>query len=104
MVNQHLSWCRHWSRRPERVTDEVPEPRGGGLETSVRDELGLWPLVTAMPRRQRSAVVLRFYEGLSVQETSRVLRCSPGTVKSTTHRGLANLRRRAVEAGLEPVG
>jgi RNA polymerase sigma-70 factor (sigma-E family) len=104
MVNQHLTWCRQRSRRPERVTDQVPEPRGGGFETSVRDELGLWPMVTALPRRQRSAVVLRYYEGLSVQETSQVLRCSTGTVKSTTHRGLATLRRRAVEAGLAPAG
>jgi DNA-directed RNA polymerase specialized sigma24 family protein len=36
--------------------------------------------------------VLRFYEGLSVEETAEALGCSTGTVKSQTARGLAAMR------------
>jgi RNA polymerase sigma factor (sigma-70 family) len=49
----------------------------------------LWKL----PRRQREAVVLRYYLELSVEETAQVMRVSPGTVKSATHRALASVGR-----------
>ena len=49
----------------------------------------LWKL----PRRQREAVVLRYYLELSVEETAQVMGVSPGTVKSATHRALAAVGR-----------
>jgi RNA polymerase sigma factor (sigma-70 family) len=49
----------------------------------------LWKL----PRRQREAVVLRYYLDLSVEETAQVMGVSPGTVKSATHRALAAVGR-----------
>jgi RNA polymerase sigma-70 factor (sigma-E family) len=42
-----------------------------------------------LPRRQREAVVLRYYLDLSVEETAQVMGISLGTVKSATHRALA---------------
>jgi RNA polymerase sigma factor (sigma-70 family) len=52
----------------------------------------LWPLVVALPARQRAALVLRYYEDLSEAEIAKVLGCRPGTVKSLTSRALARLR------------
>jgi RNA polymerase sigma-70 factor (sigma-E family) len=94
MLHQHISWCRQPSYRRESVRSEVPEPAGGGLGASHPPIAGeeLWPLVAALPPRQRSTVALRFYEGLSVAETAATLGCSPGTVKSNTHHALASLR------------
>jgi RNA polymerase sigma factor (sigma-70 family) len=46
----------------------------------------------ALPTRQRTAVVLRYYEDLSEAESARAMGCSVGTVKSTTARGLLALR------------
>lgn len=46
-----------------------------------------------LPRRQREAVVLRYYLDLSIEETAQVMRISPGTVKSATHRALAAVGR-----------
>ena len=92
MVNQHASWFRQKWRTHERVTETVPEPRTGG-EPPEAEELVLWPLVVALPPKQRSAVVLRYYEDLSEAETAGALSCSRGTVKSNTSRGVASLRR-----------
>ncbi|WP_425426866.1 sigma factor-like helix-turn-helix DNA-binding protein [Asanoa hainanensis] len=37
-------------------------------------------------------LVLRFWDDLSVEQVADILRCSTGTVKSQTARGLAALR------------
>jgi RNA polymerase sigma factor (sigma-70 family) len=52
----------------------------------------LWTALARLPRRQRAAVVLRYYEELSEAETAEALGVSVGTVKSTVARGLAKLR------------
>ena len=45
-----------------------------------------------LPLRQRAAVVLRFYEDRSEQETANLLGVSAGTVKTHVHRALEQLR------------
>ena len=46
----------------------------------------------ALPARQRAALVLRYFEGLSEAETAATMGVSSGTVKTHTARGLAALR------------
>jgi DNA-directed RNA polymerase specialized sigma24 family protein len=51
---------------------------------------------------QRRTVVLRYWLGMSVEETAAELSISTGTVKSHASRGLAALRERlgeSVDAG-----
>lgn len=52
----------------------------------------LWAALERLPRRQRAAIVLRFFEDLSEQRIAEVLNCRPGTVKSLVSRGLESLR------------
>jgi hypothetical protein len=49
-------------------------------------------LLRALPPRQRTAVVLRYWEELSEAETARAMGCSVGTVKAACSRGLRRLR------------
>jgi RNA polymerase sigma factor (sigma-70 family) len=42
--------------------------------------------------RQRTVLVLRYFNDLTEAQTAEVLGCSPGTVKSSASRGLARLR------------
>jgi RNA polymerase sigma-70 factor (sigma-E family) len=72
---------------PEQVAEEVD----GGVDGDHRA-----PWVRAclleLPARQRATLVLRFYADLSVEDTATAMRCSPGTVKSQTAKGLRNLK------------
>ena len=49
-------------------------------------------LLHALPPRQRTAIVLRYWEELSEAETARAMGCSVGTVKAACSRGLRRLR------------
>ena len=58
---------------------------------ATEETLTIRAAVSALPSRQRTAVILRFYEQLSVAETAEVMGCPQGTVKSLTHRALKRL-------------
>jgi RNA polymerase sigma-70 factor (sigma-E family) len=85
-------WRRRWNG--ERPTDDVPERS----ETSATPELrhDLVRALASLPKGQRAAVVLRYFEDLSERQTAEVLGCTVGTVKSQTARGLAALRASSV--------
>jgi len=86
---------KHFRRR--RVERAYVERQAGslGVEASDRDVAGEQALrraLLALPLRQRTAIVLRFYEDLSERQTADLLRCRPGTVKSLVSRGMEALR------------
>ncbi len=93
MVNTRTS---SWRRRrvDEQPVDVLPETavpeRDVAADLDLHD--AVWSALARLPRRQRAAVVLRYYEDLSEAETAAVLGVSTGTVKSTTSRALARLR------------
>ena len=64
------------------------------LADAVAAREAAWALCSTLPTRQRAAVVLRYYEGLSDAEIGAILGCSPGTVRSQIHRALGALRQR----------
>lgn len=63
----------------------------GTSDVDLRDQLVR--LLLQLPPRQRTAIVLRYWEELSEAETAEVMGCSAGTVKSATSRGLRRLRK-----------
>jgi RNA polymerase sigma-70 factor (sigma-E family) len=57
--------------------------------------------VAKLPRRQRTALVLRYYADLSVREVADLMDCPDGTVKTLTAKAISNLRK---EDLIEPGG
>ena len=70
----------------QRVGTVAPEP-----ELGARDEM--WRALHRLSERQRTAIVLRYYEDLSEAETADAMRCPVGTVKSLVSRGIERLRQ-----------
>jgi len=58
----------------------------------VGDRLLVRQALMQLSDRQRIAVLLRFLEDLSVEQTAEMMNCGPGTVKKLTARALAALR------------
>ena len=93
MYHQNISW---WRRRR---FAESPLLGHDGTADAVDTDLRL-TLDQALARltaKQRTVLVLRFYEDLTEVETARALDLSTSTVKSTTRHALARLRTLAPE-------
>jgi RNA polymerase sigma-70 factor (sigma-E family) len=95
IVTTHLSWRRR------RWVGEVPqhEPAAGWADRAQADPAGayadrdaLWRALGQLPRRQRTILVLRFFEDLSEAQTAELLGVTVGTVKSQCSKALAKLR------------
>lgn len=84
-----------WRRRrvTEVLTTAVPEPRGRPSSGHVvEDRLAMRQALMTLGCRQRTVLVLRYFEDLTEQQVADALGISVGTVKSTSHKALAHLR------------
>ncbi len=95
VTNEYLSWRRRAVRRMVPSSHEVldalspPEPDPAAAYDERDAMLGL---LATLPRKQRAAIVLRYYENYSDAEIAAVLRCGTSTVRSQISRALATLR------------
>ena len=91
LVNETNSlWRRAWKRH-EVIREHLPE-QPIHHEHHSGDHEALWAFVNTLPTKQRSVVVLRYYEQLSEAEVAEVMGISIGTVKSQCSRALHTLR------------
>jgi RNA polymerase sigma-70 factor (sigma-E family) len=82
---------RPW-RRERSAGEAMPDVVQRDPAVATDERLRIRAALEAVPPRQRAAVVLRHYLGLSLEDTAGVLGCNVGTAKSQTSRGLAKLR------------
>ncbi|MEC3980056.1 SigE family RNA polymerase sigma factor [Amycolatopsis sp. H20-H5] len=96
ITNEYLSWRRRWATRSvttsspeilEALSPPVADPSHGYDERDA-----MMSRLSALPRKQRAAIVLRYYENYSDEEIGAVLRCGTSTVRSQISRALAALR------------
>ena len=92
VTNEFLSWRRRWSTRQIRLVDDDVLARQPADAPSDSPDPELWRRLTTLPRQQRAAVVLRYYEGLTDAEIGEVLDCKAASVRGHISRGLATLR------------
>jgi RNA polymerase sigma-70 factor (sigma-E family) len=88
----NLSYSTFRRRRMERahLDGQTALPTTGLPDVETADEL--WGQLHRLAPRQRAALVLRYYEDLSEQQTADLLGCPVRTVKSLVARGLAAMR------------
>ena len=110
-----LNLCRDWMRR-ERRTPVVQAPEDMDLmdlaaasepSESIEDRVGRHDLTRAVERamtllseEQRTAIVLKEFQGLTFQEIADLLGCPLSTVKTRLYQGLTVLRRELARVGV----
>ncbi len=111
--NQCRDHLRHASRRPETnmvemgemeedfLENHVSDPTSNAVNSSVEDHLLRMELqsvlkqaVKSLPEKERTAIILREYQGLEYKEIAEVLSCPIGSVKVLIFRARQRLRER----------
>lgn len=97
-VNRAVDETRRWGRKDRLHTAwaDHREPETSlptALDHLVDDERAkaVREAVQQLPERQRAAVVLRFFQGLSVRDAAQVMDCREVSVRSNVFRGLQKL-------------
>jgi RNA polymerase sigma-70 factor (sigma-E family) len=92
VVNDYVSWQRRLRRTAPHAD---VEPRGAPVADSAQlhaERDAMIERLARLPRRQRAAIVLRYYVGLSDTDIAAHLGCREPTVRSLVSRALAALR------------
>jgi RNA polymerase sigma-70 factor (sigma-E family) len=91
VVNEYLR-TRRLRSSTEIVTDDVPERAARSFETDHAERDAVWRQLESLPPRQRTVLVLRYYEGMPDREIAAIVGCREATVRSLTSRALGVLR------------
>jgi RNA polymerase sigma-70 factor (sigma-E family) len=95
ITNEYLSWRRRRAAKDVAMSHAALDAVGSTAVDAVgrydeRD--AMLRRIAILPRKQRAAVVLRYYDGLDDDEIADVLGCAAGTVRSHVSRALTTLR------------
>ncbi|HKS49607.1 MAG TPA: SigE family RNA polymerase sigma factor [Amycolatopsis sp.] len=95
VTNEYLSWRRRRAARDiaseHHTLDALGRPAvDPAVAYAERDAMRA--RIAVLPRKQRAALVLRYYEDRTDTEIGEVLGCSAGTVRSHISRALGTLR------------
>lgn len=105
-----LNLCRDWIRRERRapmvqvpetddsmdLAEQMPSQDESVEELVARREMSqaVSLAMAELPEEQRTAIMLKEYQGLTFQEIAELLDCPLSTVKTRLYQGLSVLRRR----------
>lgn len=94
-INLANSWFRRrFAERRANARHGIP---AAPAQHDAADVIAVRAAVAALPRRQRTALVLRYYADLPAAQVAAQMGCAEPTVRSLTNRAITTLR---VHAGL----
>jgi len=103
LVNRALDGARGRARRRSELEPGLPASATAVDPLAAIDTRAeLIDALGRLPARQRAVLVLRYFNDLTETQVAEVLGCSPGTVKSSSSRGLARLREVLQPVPLRP--
>jgi RNA polymerase sigma-70 factor (sigma-E family) len=92
VVNEYLSWHRRLRRTAPRAELEAAMTHVHDSSDEHAERDAMIRRLTALPPRQRAAIVLRYYSELPDSDIAKYLGCREPTVRSHISRALAALR------------
>lgn len=97
MYHEQVSWWRRRSRVAEVSTGQPPERIDAGHADVADLRLVMRAALARLTPRQRTMLVLRYFEDLSETEIARLLGVRVGSVRSQIYRSLERLKKTAPE-------
>lgn len=97
MYHEQVSWWRRRSRVAEVSTGWLPDQISDGHAETVDLRLVMRRALARLTPRQRTMLVLRYFEDLSETEIARLLGVGVGSVRSQIYRSLERLKKAAPE-------
>jgi RNA polymerase sigma-70 factor, ECF subfamily len=93
-VVKNLSIAARRKRTRMASTDavETPDPPAPTETDPTRERCELEAVMAGLPESQREVLLMRFVDGMSLQEIADALAIPDGTVKSRIHNAIATLR------------
>ncbi|WP_436497382.1 SigE family RNA polymerase sigma factor [Actinokineospora sp. HUAS TT18] len=98
VTNEYLSWRRRRAARDVTSAHSTLEAIGPPVDDTAHQHAerdAMRARIAMLPRKQRAAIVLRYYDDHTDDEIAEVLGCSAGTVRSHISRALSALRAAA---------
>ncbi len=100
-----IAWRYLKKARREQPQEDFPREESGGesLWEKVQrkeDSKELYKAILDLPVKQRTAVILYYFEGLTAREIASVSGCLEGTVKSRLHTARKRLKEKLEGGGL----
>lgn len=102
-INTSLNHLRQNRHEDTELDESIIGNQAGTLSVIIENERRgfIRKSLGGLPERQRLAVILRAYEGLSCAETAQVMGCSEGAVKAHYHNAVKRLREISRGRGYE---
>lgn len=95
IINEYLSWRRRRAARTIASTHRTLDALGTPVDDPAKahaERDAMRTRIAMLPRKQRAAILLRYYEDRTDEEIAEALGCTAGTVRSHVSRALATLR------------
>lgn len=89
--NREVAWHSAEDKEDERA-DGSPTPEEVVQQAETREEM--WAAMESLSPKQRSAIIMRYYLGLSDDEIAQTVSAPAGTVRRRLHDARQRLRRR----------
>ena len=93
LANGYVNQRRRASRREFAFADVPENPDQRDPLGQLADRDAIWAGLSTLPERQRTALVLRYFEDLADDDIAVAIGARVGTVRSLISRGLATLRQ-----------